>query len=261
MKKYSVTLYYHTNIVVEVSAENEQEAIENARQMAARDDQEIIDILLGGMYEDGQPDCEEVDEDKVVDKMRSLHKIFVDKTGRMPRFAEVKIKYTDGSGESIHLIKMREFDPTDTEHDIDDDNVFYYVDGIDGLCSINTEHNTDFTIVDIYGFYDTYIGRPMLFFNKYNDFCNNHDIFHTCVVNGNLYLFTDERIKRADLPEGWYAADVRSSDSDFDKWATIEPMVCVNHAATIISDQPFDFGSDNYIVIKDCDRTYDEAVM
>ena len=261
MKKYSVTLYYHTNIVVEVSAENEQDAIENARQMAARDDQETIDILLGGMYEDDQPDCDEVeDTDYVVERMRTEYKNFVETHGHTPRFADVQYKENEGVRGS-DLIKLKEFEPCNTENDIDDDNVFFYAEGINGLCDINTEHTADFTITAINGFHDTYIGRTNLFFEKYNDFCNEHDIFHTCVLNGEPYIFTDERIKRNELPEGWYAADVRSSDSDFDKWATIEPLVCVNHAATIISDKPFDFGSDNYIAIKDCYRNYDEAVM
>lgn len=60
MKKYKVKLYYHTNVEVDVCAENENDAIENARQMAARDDQEIIDILLGGMQEDSSPDVDEI---------------------------------------------------------------------------------------------------------------------------------------------------------------------------------------------------------
>ena len=60
MKKYSVTLYYHTNIVTEVFANDEKEAIENARNITSRDDNEILDILLGGMYEDDQPDVDEI---------------------------------------------------------------------------------------------------------------------------------------------------------------------------------------------------------
>ena len=259
MKKYSVTLYYHTNIVTEVSANSEKEAIEQARQMAARDDKEIIDILLGGMYEDGQPDCEEV-EDDINAKMRKMHDEFVGENGRMPTFAYVRIKNTDTGVTFNDFIKLQFFEPCNTDNDIDDNNVYFYAEGINGLCNINTEQKDEFTIEDIYGFYDTYTGRPYLFINKYNDFCNNHGIFHSCVLNGELYLFTDERIKDEELPAGWYRADVRHSDSDFDQWATIEPLVRVNHAATIISDKPFNFGSEKYIVITDCVRTYDEEV-
>ena len=60
MKKYQVSLYYHTSIVVDVEAENEEAAIETARQMGARDDEETIDLLLNGMEEDDDPDVEEI---------------------------------------------------------------------------------------------------------------------------------------------------------------------------------------------------------
>lgn len=60
MKKYQVSLYYHTSIVVDVEAENEEAAIEAARQMGARDDEEIIDLLLNGMEEDDSPDVYEI---------------------------------------------------------------------------------------------------------------------------------------------------------------------------------------------------------
>lgn len=60
MKKYQVSLYYHTSIVVDVEAENEEAAIEAARQIGARDDEEIIDLLLNGMEEDDSPDVYEI---------------------------------------------------------------------------------------------------------------------------------------------------------------------------------------------------------
>lgn len=57
-KKYSVTLYYHTSIEVEVVAENEQEAIGNAYAEAGKSkyDQEA----LNNMQSDGAPDVEEI---------------------------------------------------------------------------------------------------------------------------------------------------------------------------------------------------------
>lgn len=60
MKKYQVSLYYHTNIVVDVEAENEEAAIEAAREIGARDDEEIVDLLLNGMEEDDSPDVYEI---------------------------------------------------------------------------------------------------------------------------------------------------------------------------------------------------------
>lgn len=60
MKNYRVRLSYHTNVEVNVCAENENEAIENARQYASRDDNDVIDIILGGLVEDSSPDVEEI---------------------------------------------------------------------------------------------------------------------------------------------------------------------------------------------------------
>lgn len=153
MKKYSVTLYYHTNIVTEVSANSEKEAIEQARQMAARDNQEIIDILLGGMYEDGQPDCEEVGD--VVERMRTKHTEFVEQNKHNPKFAHVIAKYDDSEEKFNAYIKLHDFIPCHTDGDPDDEYVLFYSEGINGLCDINTDHNADFSIIDIIEFCDT----------------------------------------------------------------------------------------------------------
>ncbi len=60
MKKYEVTLYFHTNITVLVDAENEVDAIEQARQYAARDDNDAVEVLMEGLVEDNTPDVEEL---------------------------------------------------------------------------------------------------------------------------------------------------------------------------------------------------------
>ena len=62
MKKYRVWLYYHTSISVDVEANDEEEAIESAREIGARDDADIIDLILNGMEEDNSPDVEEISE-------------------------------------------------------------------------------------------------------------------------------------------------------------------------------------------------------
>ena len=59
MKKYEVTLYYHTNITVEVMASSEEEAIENAYSEA--DNPKYNEEILANMYEDDSPDVEEAD--------------------------------------------------------------------------------------------------------------------------------------------------------------------------------------------------------
>lgn len=56
MKKYEVTLYYHTNATVVVEAENENDAIEAAYNKVDNNE------LLEGMQEDDSPDVEEIKE-------------------------------------------------------------------------------------------------------------------------------------------------------------------------------------------------------
>ena len=103
-------------------------------------------------------------------------------------------------------------------------------------------------------------------FETHNDFCNNHGVFHRCKLNGKDYFFTEERIKAEAMPEGLYKADIRAKWGT-DEWATIEPVVVVDHIATIISDEPIEFNnhyscSDNaesdYIVINECTLDWDE---
>jgi hypothetical protein len=59
MKKYEVTLYYHTSVTVEVEAKDEKDAIENAYAEAGKSkyDQQF----LNNVQEDGGPDVEEVE--------------------------------------------------------------------------------------------------------------------------------------------------------------------------------------------------------
>ena len=54
MKKYKVTLYYHTMASAIVEAESEEEAIELAYDAIENDE------LLDNMQEDNDPDVEEV---------------------------------------------------------------------------------------------------------------------------------------------------------------------------------------------------------
>lgn len=77
------------------------------------------------------------------------------------------------------------------------------------------------------------------------DFTCNHDM-RRCTVNGKDMFCTDERIKDEDMPKDLYKAEVRSSDHE-PKWATIEPKVCVNHIATLVSDQPFNFDKEMHL--------------
>ena len=57
MKRFKVTLYYHTNAQVEVEANNEQEA--RAKAYNEVNSQQ----LLEGLQEDDAPDVEEISEE------------------------------------------------------------------------------------------------------------------------------------------------------------------------------------------------------
>lgn len=56
MKKFRVTLYYHTNCTVEVEAENESDAVQKAYQI------DVENQLIEGLQEDDSPDVIEVKE-------------------------------------------------------------------------------------------------------------------------------------------------------------------------------------------------------
>ena len=60
MKKYEVTLYYHTSLTVEVEAKDEKDAIANAYAEAG--DSKYDQQFLNNVQEDGSPDVEEVED-------------------------------------------------------------------------------------------------------------------------------------------------------------------------------------------------------
>lgn len=96
--------------------------------------------------------------DKVVERMRKLHKEYVDNNGNAPKFADVIVQFNGEGRDSAFesLIKLRDFNPTNTEYDPDDGHVIYYANGIDELCEINTDRTADFVITKIIGFCDSY---------------------------------------------------------------------------------------------------------
>lgn len=63
-------------------------------------------------------------------------------------------------------------------------------------------------------------------------------------------LFTNSRINRSTVPDGWYCYDLRGTDSDPGAPVTLETTVRVNHAGTILSPIPIPFEEDkDYRVI------------
>lgn len=54
------------------------------------------------------------------------------------------------------------------------------------------------------------------------------------LVNSKPYLFTNMRIDRSSIPEGWFAYDVRESEGGAGDFAEVQRFVLVNHWGTII---------------------------
>lgn len=63
---------------------------------------------------------------------------------------------------------------------------------------------------------------------------------------GKPALFTNGRLDRSAVPDGWYCYDLRGGDDDPGRPATLENRVVVNHAGTILTPEaiPFPTGSD-----------------
>lgn len=59
-------------------------------------------------------------------------------------------------------------------------------------------------------------------------------------------LFTNSRIDRDTVPEGWYAYDLRGSDYDPGEPVTVEPNVVVNHAGTVLTHEPISFTKEGF---------------
>ena len=51
---------------------------------------------------------------------------------------------------------------------------------------------------------------------------------------GKPALFSDSRVDRSTVPDGWYVYDLRGSDYDPDLISTLEARVIVNYAGSIL---------------------------
>lgn len=61
---------------------------------------------------------------------------------------------------------------------------------------------------------------------------------------GKPALFTISRIDRDTVPEGFHCYDLRGSDNDPGRPATVENSVAVNHAGTVLTPTPVKFAKD-----------------
>ncbi len=62
---------------------------------------------------------------------------------------------------------------------------------------------------------------------------------------GKPALFSNGRLTDTDIPKGLFCYHLREGDDG--RFATIEAKVTVNHAGTVITDEPIDFGEQGYI--------------
>ena len=64
------------------------------------------------------------------------------------------------------------------------------------------------------------------------------ETFEYVVLFGKSALFTSARIQTDTIPEGWYCYDLHGSDTNPSEPVTVEPLVAVNHAGTILTHEP-----------------------
>ncbi len=69
------------------------------------------------------------------------------------------------------------------------------------------------------------------------------DDFELIEIYGKPAMFTNGRIDRFTVPEGWYCYDLRGSDNDPGEPATVEQYASFNHAGAILLPTPIKFPS------------------
>jgi hypothetical protein len=94
-------------------------------------------------------------EKTLTEIMRERHADFIEKHGHAPRFAEVMCQWKDcDDAPTCYTIKLDDINWENTEEDVDCEKVIWFADGIDGLCSINDDELSDFTITEMLDFFE-----------------------------------------------------------------------------------------------------------
>lgn len=75
------------------------------------------------------------------------------------------------------------------------------------------------------------------------------ETFDVVEVLEHTALFSNGRLSFEDIPNGLYLCDLREGDGV--AFAAVEPYVVVNHAGTLITKEPIDFGEKLYIELED----------
>ena len=71
------------------------------------------------------------------------------------------------------------------------------------------------------------------------------EIYEHVELFGKPALFTNSRIQRNSVPQGWFCYDLRGSDYDPGRPTFIENQVLVNHAGSILAPEQVPFGGSN----------------
>lgn len=78
---------------------------------------------------------------------------------------------------------------------------------------------------------------------------------------GKPALFSDSRVNRSTVPDGWYVYDLRGSDYDPDLISTLEARVIVNYAGSILTPEPVIFpDGQDYLDVKGQTDFLDEEI-
>ncbi|MFZ5944310.1 MAG: LPD28 domain-containing protein [Bacillota bacterium] len=80
--------------------------------------------------------------------------------------------------------------------------------------------------------------------NAYEEHYEHVELF------GKPALFTNSRIERSTVPKGFHCYDLRGSDNDPGNPVTVENLVAVNHAATVLTPEPVAIPQEGYCRLK-----------
>ena len=78
---------------------------------------------------------------------------------------------------------------------------------------------------------------------------------------GKFALFTNARIDRSTVPDGWYCYDFRSSDDDPGELCYIEKSVIVNHAGSVLMPEKLDIPESGRLDARDEFSFLDEDLL
>lgn len=85
--------------------------------------------------------------------------------------------------------------------------------------------------------------------------------FEKIEINNYEALFTNERIDRSQVPQGYYAYDIRHSDDDDSVAATIELNVMSNHYGTILTQEHIEMTESDYTPVFDINFLGEEVEL